>query len=153
LWLTIDCTAVINHIGGSAMPDYSKMRQRISQLRREEEILIEGMMRPPKMVRGSITWHKRLPEGEGEEGLFPGLTRKVGGKSIGRRVRIGHMGWLEPLLCAYRDYRKDMQKLRAIQKEIMDLLEELRYEQLYDYEATVPGHLVPIERDGKDVQA
>jgi hypothetical protein len=140
-------------MGGSAMADYSKMRQRISQLRREQEVLIEGMMRPQKMVRGSNTWHKRHAEGEGEEGLFPGLTRKVVGKSVGRRVRIGHMGWLEPLLCAYRDYRKEMQKLRGIQKEIMDLFEELRYEQLYDYEATVTGHLVPIERESKDGQA
>jgi hypothetical protein len=135
------------------MLDYSKMRQRIGQLRREEQIVIEAMMRPPKMVRGSITWHRRVREGEECEGLFPGLTRKIGGKSIGRRVRLGHMEWLEPLLCAYRDYRKDLQKLRAIQKEVIDLLEEMRYEQLYDYEATVPGHLVPVERESKDAQA
>jgi hypothetical protein len=134
------------------MPDYSKIRQRLRQLRREEDIILEAMMRPPKMVRGSITWHKRVEESEGEEGLFPGLTRTVGGKSIGRRVRIGHMEWLEPLLCAYRSYRKGMQKLRAIHKEIMNLLDELRYEQLYDYEATEPGHLVPVVRESKDAQ-
>jgi len=134
------------------MTDYAKIRQRISELLREEQILVEGMMRPPKMVRGSITWHKRREERVEHEGLFPGLNRVVGGKSIGRRVRIGHLEWLEPLLDAYRSYRRRMQRLRGIHKEMGELVERLRYERMYDYEARVSGHLVPVVREDEDGQ-
>ena len=34
------------------MTDYSRIRQQISQLRHEEEILLDTLMRPPKMARG-----------------------------------------------------------------------------------------------------
>jgi len=109
------------------------------------------MMKPPKMVRGSITWHKRRDECvESREGLFPGLNRVVGGRSIGRRVRVGHMVWLEGLLDCYRSYRRSMQRLREIHKEICELVDRLRYEHLYDYEARAPGHLVPVVREGAD---
>ena len=128
------------------MTDYSKIRQRLSQLGREEQILLSAMMKPAKMVRGSITWHKKREESAGKAGLFPGLNRVVGGKSIGRRVRVGHLEWLEPLLDAYRSYRRNMQKLRAIHKEMGELVERLRYEHLYDYEATAVGHLVSVVR-------
>jgi len=75
-------------------------------------------MRPGKMVRGSITWHKKIePEDTGK--LYPGLVRTVDWKRIGRRVRVG-------------------------QREIMELLERLRHEELYDYEATAEGYLVRI---------
>ena len=134
------------------MTDYSKIRQRLSQLLGEEQILVEGMMRPPKMVRGSITWHKKQDQSGSREGLYPGLNRVVGGKSIGRRVRIGHMEWLEPLLDAYRSYRRSMQRLRGIHKEMGQLVERLRYEHMYDYEATVPGHLSPVAPEGEDGQ-
>jgi len=136
----------------AVVTDYSKIRQRISQLLREEQILVEGMMRPPKMVRGSITWHAKRDEGVEHKGLFPGLNRVVGGKSIGRRVRIGHLEWLEPLLDAYRSYRRSMQRLRGIHKEMGELVEMLRYERMYDYEARMPGHLVPVVREGEDGQ-
>lgn len=138
------------HLGETRMTDYSRIRQRISQLQTEEQVLLSGMMRPPKMVRGSLTWHKRRDESAGHEGLFPGLNRGVGGKSIGRRVRVGHLEWLEPLLDAYRSYRRSMQKLRAIHKEMIELVDRLRYEHLYDYESTVAGHLVPVVRGGED---
>ena len=104
------------------------------------------------MVRGSITWHKKRDESLEQEKLFPGLNRVVGGKPIGRRVRIGHMEWLEPLLDAYRSYRKSMQRLRGIHKEMLELMESLRYERMYDYEATVPGHLVRVIEEDEDAQ-
>ena len=78
------------------------------------------MMKPPKIVRGSINWHKKRDKSAVECGLFPGLTRVVSGKSIGRRVRIGHLECLEPLLSEYRNYRQNMQKLRAIHKEMWE---------------------------------
>lgn len=135
------------------MTDYSQIRQRIRQLLCEEQSLVEGMMRPPKMVRGSITWHKKRDESVEQEGLFPGLNRVVAGKSIGRRVRVGHMEWLEPLLDAYRSYRRSTQRLRAIHKEMSQLVDRLRYERMYDYEATIPGHLVPVAHEDEDAKA
>jgi len=129
--------------------DYSKIRQRMDQLRREEQILLERVMRPPKMVRGSITWHGK--QGECAESS-PGLNRKVGGKSIGRRVRMAHLDWLPPLLEAYRKHRQSIKKLQAIHKEMVELADRLRYERMYDYEPTIAGHLLPVVREGKDGQ-
>jgi hypothetical protein len=127
----------------TTVTDYSRVRQELSRLRVEQEKLLESMMRPGKMVRGSITWHKKIePEDTGK--LYPGLVRTVDGKRIGRRVRVGHLGWLEPMMERYREYRKRMKRLRAVQREIMELLERLRHEELYDYEATAEGYLVRI---------
>jgi hypothetical protein len=125
------------------MTDYSRVRQEISRLRVEHEKLLESMMRPGKMVRGSITWHKKI-EPEETENLYPGLVRTVEGKRIGRRVRIGHLSWLEPMMERYREYRKRMRMVRGVQKEIMEKLEILRHEEMYDYEATAAGHLVSV---------
>ena len=142
--------------GGDArecgMTDYSRIRQRISQLRHEEDVLLDTLMRPPKMGRGTITWHKNCGNVGESEKLYPGLIRAVGGKSVGRRVRVGHLDWLEPLLGAYRQYRQCLQRVRAIHAQIERLLDRLRYEHLYDYEARVPGHLVPVAWEGKDVE-
>lgn len=124
------------------MSDYARIRQRLHRLREEEDALLEGMMKAPKMVRGRLTWHK---QGKNGEHKYPGLIRTVGGKSIGRRVRLGHVEWLEPLLENFRWYRERMQRIRAIHQEKMELVEQLRHEQMYDYEATAPGHLVRIE--------
>lgn len=107
------------------------------------------MMRPAKMVRGSLTWHKKRDEHESDEGLFPGLNRVVNGKSVGRRVRLAHREWLEPMLAAYRDYRRCMQRLTSIHKEMYQLVDTLRYERMYDYEPTVEGHLVPVVKGDK----
>jgi hypothetical protein len=134
------------------MTDYSRIRQRISQLRHEEEILLDTLMKPPKMARGTITWHKNRGSIGDSEKLYPGLIRRVGGKSVGRRVRVGHLEWLEPLLGAHREYRQGLQRVRAIHGQIERLLDELRYEHLYDYEARMPGYLVPVAWEGKDVE-
>lgn len=132
------------------MTDYSKIRQKLSQLGQEEQTLLSAMMRPSKMVRGSLTWHKKRNDNESDEGLFPGLNRVVNGKSVGRRVRLAHREWLEPLLAAYRDYRRCMQRLTSIHKEMYQLVDTLRYERMYDYEPTVEGHLVPVVKEDKD---
>ena len=71
---------------------------------------------------------------------------------MGRRVRIGHLEWLEPLLEAHKEYRQGLQRVRAIHGQIERLLDELRYEHLYDYEARVPGYLVPVAWEGKNVE-
>ena len=34
--------------------------------------------------------------------------------------------------------------VRGVQKEIMEKLEILRHEEMYDYEATAAGHLVSV---------
>src|SRR3972149_6043742 len=86
--------------------DYWRMRQRIIQLGHEEQILVDGVMRPGRVGRGTIPWHKRREGTERVDGLYPGLNRVVGGKSIGRRVRVGHLQWLEALLGGDRGQRK-----------------------------------------------
>lgn len=134
------------------MPDYSKIRQRISQLRHEEEVLLDTLMKPPEMARGTITWHKNRGSIGDSEKLYPGLIRRVGGKSVGRRVRIGHLEWLEVLLGAHKEYRRGLQRVRAIHRQLERLLDELRYEHLYDYESRVPGCLVRVAWEGKDVE-
>jgi len=43
-----------------------------------------------------------------------------------------------------------MQRMSAIHKEMYQLVDTLRYEQMYDYEPTVEGHLVPLLKEDKD---
>ncbi len=123
--------------------EYSRIRQRISQLRDEQEKLLAMLMRPKKMVRGSITWQGK---GEHSRGSHANLVRNVEGKSETRRVRDAHVGWLKELLAQRRAHAKRLRRFREIDKEIEALLGELRYESLYDYEPTLEGHLVVVER-------
>lgn len=123
--------------------EFSRIRQQISQLRDEQDRLFPMLMKPKKMVRGSITWQGK---GEHSVGSHANLVRNMEGKSETRRVRDSHVGWLKELLRERSAHAKRLRRWREIDKEIEVLLSELRYENLYDYEPTVEGHLVPLGR-------
>lgn len=124
--------------------DFSRIREQIRGLRDEQERLLPMLMRPKKMVRGSITWQGR------REGCVDGrkphanLVRNVGGKSETKRVRNAHVGWLKELLAERRANVLRLRRWREIDKQIEGLLSELRYESLYDYEPRREGHLVLV---------
>lgn len=121
--------------------DFSRIRQQISQLRNEQEKLLGTLMRPKKMVRGSITWQGKS---EYSPASHANLVRNIDGKSETKRVRDAHVGWLKELLAERRAYAGLLRRWREIDKQIEALLGELRYESLYDYEPTREGHLVPL---------
>lgn len=80
------------------------------------------------LVRGTMNWHER------DSGRYPGITRGEGGAVVGRRVRLEHVEWLEPLVARHRVYRQTEARLRKIHREAMAMAEEMRQARLYDYE-------------------
>ena len=121
--------------------EFSRIRQQISQLRDEQEKLLMVLMRPKKMVRGSITW-----QGKGEhcQGSHANLVRNVDGKSETKRVRDAHVRWLTELLTERTAHALRLRRWRQIDKQVEALLGELRHESLYDYEPTREPHLVSV---------
>lgn len=124
--------------------EFSRIRQQIRELRDEQERLLPMLMRPRKMVRGSITW-----QGKGEDCVdgrkrHANLVRNVDGKSETKRVRDAHVGWLKELLRERRGHVLRLRRWRQIDKELEALLTELRYESLYDYEPRREPHLVSV---------
>ena len=120
--------------------EFSRIRQRIMELRDEQDRLLPMLMRPKKMARGSITWQGKREE-DGRK-RHANLVRNVDGKSETKRVRDAHVGWLKELLVERTAHVLRLRRWREIDKRIEALLTELRYESLYDYEPTREGHLV-----------
>ncbi len=114
------------------MNEYSRLRKELRELSEEYCALARHMMRPGKMVRGTINWQRRKGKAEVKE--YPGITRGVGGKVIGRRVKKEHVSWLLPMLERHKEYRWRERRLRKIHARIMELISALRYESLFDYE-------------------
>ena len=62
LWYHVVGMRVLQPRNEVAIMDFSRIRQRISELRDEQDRLLDMLMRPKKMVRGSLTW-----QGKGEQ--------------------------------------------------------------------------------------
>jgi hypothetical protein len=122
--------------------EFSRIRQQIRELRDEQDTLLVMLMRPERMVRGSITWQGKS---ENSPGSHANLVRNVDGKSETKRVRDAHVGWLKQLLAQRTAHAQRLRRWRQIDKQIESLLAQLRYASLYDYEPTREGHLVLVE--------
>lgn len=107
----------------------SRNRQRLQELAQEYASAVGDMLGRGPLVRGTVNWHERAG------GRYPGLTRGEGGKVVGRRIRLEHIGWLVPLLERHKAYRQAEGRLRKIHREAMAVAEELRQARLYDYES------------------
>ena len=95
LWYHVMGMRVLQPRNEVAIMDFSRIRQRISELRDEQDRLLDMLMRPKKMVRGSLTW-----QGKGEQSAdgskhHANLVRNAGGKSETKRVRDAHVGMLK----------------------------------------------------------
>ena len=132
--------------------DFSRIRQQIKELRDEQDRLLPMLMRPRKMVRGSITWQGKREDGVDGRKRHANLVRNVDGKSETKRVRDAHVGWLKDLLEERTAHALRLRRWREIDKHIEVLLTDLRYENLYDYEPKHESHLVGVggKFDGKE---
>ena len=106
----------------------SRCRQRMQELGQEYMTLAGELVGRGPLVRGTLNWHERA------SGRYPGITRGEGGRVVGRRVRLEHVEWLEPLLARHKAYRQAEARLRKVHREAMAVAEELRQARLYDYE-------------------
>jgi hypothetical protein len=123
---------------------FSRIRQQIRELRDEQKRLLVLLMRPGKMVRGSITWQGKGEVSADGRNAHANLVRSIGGRSETRRVRDAHVGWLKELLEERTAHALRMRRWREIDKQIEALLGKLRYENLYDYEPTADSHLMRV---------
>jgi len=128
------------------MKNFSEMRKRLNELNEEQNLLINNSMRPGKMVRGSL--RPGNPNHKNYRQRFPQMSRTVNRKVIGRSVKKEHVKWLEPLIAKHRSYRETQTRLREIQKEIVEIIENLRYEKLFDYEPKRDdcNYLIPVKK-------
>lgn len=106
----------------------SPLRQQLLALAAEYQQLVAALLGRDILVRGTLNWHTR------DSGRYPGITRTVGGRVIGRRVRMEHVAWLTPLLARHKAYRQAEAQLRRIHARILALAEQMRQARLYDYE-------------------
>ncbi len=99
-------------MGVETMRDYSELRRELSKLKEECGLLIEDMIHPGKMVRGTLRW--RRSSKQEKERKFPALSRTVGGKVSGRSVKLEDVKWLAPLLERHRSYRQETLRGRSL---------------------------------------
>lgn len=124
----------------------SSLRQHLRTLAADYQRVVATLLGRDILVRGTLNWHTRA------SGRYPGLTRTVNGRVIGRRVRVEHVAWLEPLLARHKAYRQAELQLRRLHARILALAEELRVARLYDYEpqAVEQQYLVKVNREEHD---
>lgn len=135
---------VVDRLMGVAGVDYSKIRQEIRVLRDEQDRLLPMLMKPAKMVRGTVSWHGVHEDVQGRK-RHASLVRTVDGKVEGRRIRDAHVGWLGRLLDEHRAYNARLKRWKEIDRRLEVVLGSLRYENLYDYEPRRPEYLVAVE--------
>ena len=116
----------------------SQARRQMRELAQQYLALTSQLMGCEPLVRGTLNWHTRA------SGRYPGITRGIGGRVLGRRVRLEHVAWLEPLLARHKAYRQAEAQLRRVHARVLALAEQLRQARLYDYEprAAVQEYLV-----------
>ena len=124
--------------------DFSRIRQQIGELRDEQDRLLQMLMKPKKMARGSITWQGKREDSLDGRKRHANLVRNVDGKSETKRVRDAHVGWLKELLKERTAHILRLRRWREIDKRIEALLWDLRYENLYDYEPLRESYLVLV---------
>ena len=127
-------------------PQLSRARQHLRTLAQEYAALTDEMLGREPLVRGTLNWHQR------PSGKYPGITRGVGGTVVGRRVRLDHVAWLEPLLARHKTYRHAQARLRAVHAQVLQLTGQIRLARLYDYEpqAVRQGHLRKVRAESED---
>jgi hypothetical protein len=120
----------------------SRCRQRMQELGQEYRALVGELVGRGPLVRGTVNWHERA------SGRYPGLTRGEGGTVVGRRIRLEHMEWLEPLLERHKAYRHTVARLRKTHQEVMAVAEEMRQARLYDYEPRAEASAYLVKAKG-----
>jgi|GEM_PF-1833258 len=121
-------------------------REQLLALAAEYQQLVAALLGSDILVRGTLNWHTRA------SGRYPGITRVVNGRTIGRRVRVEHVAWLTPLLARHKAYRQTEAQLRRLHNRILALAEDLRLARLYDYEpqASADNYLVKVTPEDGD---
>lgn len=132
-YLTTDMFYDIIHIiEGEYAMDMSKIRQKVYQLDKERSKLLSKVLRPGKMVRGSLyqMWrgcgNPNCKCARGEKHVSWYLSQQIEWKTkltyIGRIVPA----WIEELVHRYQHHQKVLAQIRKIDTEISKSLNELR---------------------------
>ena len=118
----------------------SSLCQQLLALAAEYQQLVAALLGHDMLVRGTLNWDVRAAR------RYPGITRVVHNRKIGRRVRVEHVAWLAPLLARHKAYRQTEAQLRRLHQRILALAEDLRAARLYDYEpqASADNYLVKV---------
>ena len=120
--------------------NYSLLRQQLLALATEYQQAVAALLGHDMLVRGTLNCDVRAAR------RYPGITRVVHNRKIGRRVRLEHVAWLTPLLARHKAYRQTEAQLRRLHQRILALAEDLRAARLYDHEpqASADNYLVKV---------
>lgn len=131
--LTTDMFYDIIHIRRGECPmELSKLRQKVYQLNRERSNLLNRVLRPGKMVRGSLYQMGRCCGNpnckctRGEKHISWYLSQRIEGKTrltyIGKIVPV----WFSEQVHRYQHHQKILAQIRKIDTEISNSLNKLR---------------------------
>jgi len=119
--------------------DISKLRQRVYRLDQRRRKLQGYLLKPRKMIRGSLyeIYRKcgnpncKCARGEKHQGKYLSVKKK--GKTKMTYVRRGDEKWVTTQANNYRRYQKWMADVRKINKEIFEILKKIRDSKVRDY--------------------
>ena len=122
------------------MLDYSRLRQRVGRLGRQRQKLERYLLRPRKMLRGSlhIKYKKcgnlncKCARGE-RHGPFYYLSRLVSGKMKLSVIRRKDEKWAIKEGENYRKYQQWLAEIRKINEEIFGIIKEIRDSKIKEY--------------------
>jgi hypothetical protein len=122
------------------MKKEKSLKERIRRLEGEREKLLKELMEPEDMVAGSVysTYKKcgketcRCARGE-LHGPFMSLSIPKEGKRTLRHIRQGDEDWVKSRAINYRDYQKNLARLRKLDATVLSVLKLLRERHLKTY--------------------
>ena len=118
----------------------SRIRQKVFRLRKLRETYINKLLHPKPMVIGSLyevykTCSKVnccCKKGK-KHGPFPALSISIAGKRSMKMVRKEDLPVIREKASAYQSFQQGLAKIRKINKEIDNLLEQTKEEFLEEY--------------------
>lgn len=117
-----------------------RLKKRIERLEKKRRRLLKKLMAPDDMIAGSVysTYKKcgkdtcRCARGE-LHGPFLSLSIPQHGKRILKHIRQGDEDWVNSHASNYRDYQKNLARLRKTDAAVLSVLKELRERHLKTY--------------------
>lgn len=119
--------------------DISKLRKQVSNLNKERAKLLNKLLRPKKMIRGSIyeagrkCGNPNCKCAKGEKHISYYLSTRRDGRTKLIYVRNTDKDYVIGEALNYRAYQKSMSKLRKLNNNIFEILKELRDLNTKDY--------------------
>lgn len=126
--------------GKKSRKKLSRIRQKIFRLRKLRETYINRLLHPKPMVIGSLyEVYKTCSKvncccrrGK-KHGPFPALSISIAGKRSVKMVRKEDLPVIREKASAYQSFQQGLARIRKINKEIDNLLEQTKEEFLEEY--------------------